>query len=128
MKKNEYDEFRTNRLPDLLNEVLTPYIGKPKYGSKMAMDIFNSMMRSDYLYCTKCGVLYEKSNSLVRLLSEEGVKSLCDVCHSSGLIIDITPNMIDRINQISHAEGNSSHHKWKITEEQLQGIIFDERL
>jgi len=126
MRKDPFKEFKSNMSKDLIGKIMSPYIK-----TKLVSDLFN--LGKEYLYCSKCGILYEGSSALVRMLSEEyNVVSLCDVCHSSGLLLELDDNSIQRINKLAREEyrvvQGISRSKWRIGEEQLSEIIFDEKI
>ena len=125
MIDHELDVFRRDRMGELIKKIYNP-------NNHIISDILRDGTEPAYLYCKKCGVLYEKPSMIVRILSDDlTVKSLCDTCRSNGTLLDLNDNMIKEISKISNkrrAAENSRRMEYQISEEILMGIIFDEKL
>jgi len=123
---NEFKNYRENRMPELITKITG------KRNSQIIRDMVKkNLMLSSYLYCKECGTLYEGPSMLVSILSEEGIKALCDICKSNGIILDISEPMIEEINKIGTMQRlaeTSRKRQWRITGDQLSSIIFDELL
>jgi len=127
MIDHELDVFRRDRMGELIKKIYNP-------NNHIVSDILRDGVEPTYLYCKKCGVLYEQPSMIVRILAEDSlaVKALCDTCKSNGILLDLNDNIIKEIDKIASDKKNRFENKrraeWKITEEQLSAIIFDEKL